>query len=216
MIASALIVQAAIQTADEDYDRISEADWIRYLNSAMQQLVLVRPDTNPVIEAFQLSAGTKQAIPSGKIRFIDIVRNLGATGSDPGLPISMISMADMDAYNPGWHDETAMTSIDHYMFDFKKPKEFFVYPPVHAVTAVYVEMACSEIPTAITAVGNTVSVEEIFENPLLDWMLYRAFCLDADSDVNWAKGLHHQGAFYQALGVELKSGGMVAPREGSS
>lgn len=212
ILASDLITLAVTQYQDDDFDRVTEADWILFINSALRKLLEVRPDANPVTEAFLLSPGTKQAIPDDKIRFIDISMNLGSNGATPGVPVTMVDRNSMDGYRPGWHTDTATTYIDHFIFNLAKPKEFWVYPPVHDSTNVYVDMTCSEIPTVITATGDTVEVDDIFEDPLVSWLIYKALSIDTDSDEDWGKALHYLKAFYQALGIELKSGVYVAPK----
>jgi len=195
---------------DSDYARIKLATWIRYCNSALRSLVLVRPDSSVKRTSVQLAAGTHQDIPSEGIRMISISRNMGTDGLTAGRIITPIGTELMNLTNQTWHNDTAKTYIDHYMLDDENPRTFFVTPPVHAVTAVYVEMEYSWIPTTYTATTDPIVVNDVFANPMIAWMLYKAYTVD-DEEVNFQKGQTHLQEFLSLLQVELKSGLTVSP-----
>jgi hypothetical protein len=215
LTANDLITEAVAQyndelQADSDYERIKIATWIKYLNSALRSLVLVRPDSNVTKGSIQLVAGTHQDIPTAAVRLMSITRNMGADGNTPGKIITPINTELLNLTNQLWHQDTAKTYIDHYMLDDESPRTFFVSPPVHAVTAVYVEMEYSVIPTVITATTDAFPVSDIYANPCIAWMLYRAYTVD-DEEVNFQKGQAHLTEFMNLLQVELKGGLQVSP-----
>lgn len=195
---------------DSDYSRIKIATWIRYCNSALRSLVLVRPDSSVKRTSVQLVAGTHQDIPSEGIRLLSIQRNMGTDGLTAGRIITPISTEMMNLTNQTWHNDTAKTYIDHYMLDDENPRTFFCTPPVHAVTAVYVEMEYSWIPTTYAATTDTIVVNDVYANPMIAWMLYKAFTVD-DEEVNFQKGQTHLAEFMNLLQVELKGGLTVSP-----
>jgi len=215
LTANDLITEAVAQYNDElqddaDYARIKTATWIKYLNSALRSLVLVRPDSNVTRAPVQLVAGTQQDIPTAAVRLISIPRNMGTDGLTAGRIITPINTELLNLTNQLWHQATAKTYINHFMLDDESPRTFFVTPPVHAVTAVYVEMLYSEMPTVITATGDAIGVSDVFANPLIAWMLYRAYTVD-DEEVNFQKGTSHLTEFMNLLQVELKGGLQVTP-----
>lgn len=199
----------AIQ-ADGDYERIAQADWIRYLNSALRSLVLVRPDAHPKTTSVQLVAGTKQTLPAEAFKLIDITRNMGTDGSTEGKIITPIKKETLDLTNQLWHQDTATTYIDHFTYDEENPRTFYVTPPVHASTAVYVEMVYSYQPIVVTATTDALTVSDLFANPLIEWMLYRAYSVD-DESADFAKGQANLQAFLNLLQVEAQSSLQVAP-----
>ena len=195
---------------DDDYSRIKKATWIRYCNSALRSLVLVRPDSSVKRTPVQLVAGTHQDIPSEGIRLISIQRNMGTDGTTPGRIVTPINTEMMNLTQQLWHTATAKTYIDHYLLDDESPRTFFVTPPVHAVTAVYVEMEYSWIPTTYTQTTDVIVVNDVYANPMIAWMLYKAYTVD-DEEVNFQKGQTHLAEFMNLLQVELKGGLTVSP-----
>lgn len=201
----------SINAATSDYNRILIADWIRYLNSALRSLVLARPDSSVKTTAVQLTANTtKQSLPTEAFRLIDISRNMGTDGLSPGRIITPIDREVLDLTNRLWHQGTVRTYIDHFCYDNQNPRIFYVTPPVHGSTAVYVEMSYSWLPTTITAVGDAIVVDDVFANPLIAWMLYRAFTVD-DEEVNFGKGQAMMQEFFNLLNLEVQAGVNVSP-----
>jgi hypothetical protein len=196
--------------ADGDYERVGQAEWIRFLNSALRSLVLVRPDALPKTTSVQLAAGTKQSLPSEAFKLIDITRNMGTDGSTEGKIITPIKRETLDLTNQLWHQGTATTYIDHFTYDEENPRTFYVTPPVHAVTAVYVEMVYSYNPITITATTDAITVPDLFANPLISWMLYRAYSIDDESS-DFAKGQAELSTFFNLLQVEAQSSLQTAP-----
>lgn len=210
-----LITEAVAQYNDElqddsDYARIKIATWIKYANSAIRSLVLVRPDASTKTVSVQLSSGTHQDLPAEAIRLISINRNMGTDGNTPGRVIFPVDTEVFNLTFQNWHEDTAKTYIDNYMYDDQNPSSYYVTPPVHAVTAVYVEMEYSYLPDVFTATTDPIGVRDIFANPLIAWMLFRAYTVD-DEEVNFQKGQTHLQEFFNLLQVELQSGLLVSP-----
>ncbi len=195
---------------DNEYERITVAEWIRFLNSGLRSLVLVRPDALPKTEPVTLVAGTRQTIPTEAFKLIDITRNMGTDGLTEGKIITPIKRETLDLTNQLWHQGTATTYIDHFTYDEENPRSFYVTPPVHAVTVVQVEMVYSIMPTTVTIVGDSIAVPDLFANPLISWMLYRAYSIDDESS-DFAKGQAELQAFFNLLQVEASSSLQVAP-----
>jgi len=219
--ANVLIREMSIRFGDEivytgdtlvsDGVRISESDWIDYINQAVLQILLVRPDANAVLKSVALIEGTKQKIPDDGHCFIDITRNMGEDGETPGKAIYGADRETMDQMNPNWHTATVGTVVKNYMFDKKFPRIYFVSPPIGEVTDVYVELVYSEIPDAIDQSSDYMPLTETYFTPIKDWALSLAFSMDADSGANSTLGDKHQELFYRELGIEFDSSSMIMP-----
>jgi hypothetical protein len=183
---------------------------LSFLNSAVLQISLVRPDATSTITSLQLAAGTKQVIPSNGNRFVNVIRNLGSDGLTAGKVISKVDREALDSILPTWHQATATTVVLHYLFDERSPKHFYVYPPVHATTAVYVEVVYSENPDEMATTGATIPLADIYVNPMKDWALYLAYMIDTDSPGSKEQAMHHFKSFYQGLGQEMQMEGATA------
>ena len=204
------ILDAAELYGDTAYVRVSTATWIKYLNAAIRALILVRPDAGAVTEAVQLVAGIKQTLPTAALRLLDITRNLGVDGATAGKIVTPSSRRHIDYANLLWPAGTGDTEVENFSYDSNVPRIYYVTPPVHATTAVYVEMSTSQLPTAITDTGDDDGIEDIFFEPIVQFMLYRAFAAD-DESVEFEKAQVYFQRFVTLLGVELQSSSAVSP-----
>ncbi len=225
MLVSELIIQVAKKyldydedgsTDDEKYTRVKLQDWVDYYNSAQRKLVALRPDANYTVAAVLLAASaTLQSLPAAAIALIDITRNMGTDGSTPGESIKKVNRKDLDDMHADWHTDTGTEEVDYYTYDSKKPKNFYVYPPTHATAAVYVEMAYSTLfdEIAVGAITITdVEADDVFIDPIIDWMMKCAYEKDSDSAVNWEASKRYEQSFYNGLGVQFKSSSNIAPK----
>ena len=208
---NSLIARAGALVQDATNVRWPTEEWLDWLNDGQIEVVLNRPDASVKNVAFVLSAGsTKQSLPSDGIILIDVTRNMGATGSTPGNAIRITTREVLDAQRPTWHsDANAIGYIQHYMYDPRDPKNFYIYPKAPA-TAWQVELVYSSSPTA-ASIGGAIQIDDVYANALLDYMLYRAYSKDAEYAANANLALAHYQAFSNSLGVKFNSSAMNNP-----
>lgn len=204
------ILDAAELYADTAYDRITALTWIKYLNAGIRSLILVRPDAGAVTESVLLVAGIKQTLPSAALRLLDISRNMGVDGSTAGRIISPSDRQHIDYANLLWPAATGETAVESFSYDAKIPNIYYVTPPVHATTAVYVEMSTSQLPTKITATGDDPGVNDIFFEPLVQFMLYKAYSAD-DESAEFQKSAAHLSNFMSMLNIEQSQSAKDSP-----
>jgi hypothetical protein len=183
-------------------------DW---LNDAYKEIILVRPDANTQTGTFTCATGSRQKLSTGfpnALRLIEITRNVAATSTKRA--VRLIDRKILDDQRPAWHAETASVDIQHYMFDVRLPKEFFVYPP--ALPAAQLEVVYSAVPVRHSlseaqlgdlSTAETIRLDDNYGNAILDYMLYRAYSKDADYAANGERAVGHFTAMQAAL-----SGGM--------
>jgi hypothetical protein len=204
------IVDAADLYGDTGYDRITEPTWIKYLNASIRALILVRPDAGAQTDSIQLVAGVLQTLPSTALRMLDITRNMGVDGLTAGKIITPVDRRHLDYSNLLWPAATGDTEIDNFSYDKENPRIFYVTPPVHASTAVYVELQVAQLPTAIAATGDDPGVNDIFFEPLVQYMLYKAFSAD-DEGVEFQKAMAYMQNFFSLLQVEMAASKAAGP-----
>jgi hypothetical protein len=104
------------------------------------------------------------------------------------------------------------------MFDPRDPKTFWVYPP--ATTSAQVDILYAAYPTDIaepadgstySAVTGNISLQDVFGNSLIDYILYRAYTKDSEYAGNLQRAQAHYASFANALGIEIKATVAVAP-----
>ena len=129
-------VEDVLQDTNIRWPRTELQNW---MNESYLAITLARPDANAKTGSFTCAAGTRQVLTAefpSSLRLLDVTRNL-ATNSGYKV-IRLVARSVLDDQRPAWHAETGTTSIQHYTFDPRQPKEFFVYPP--ATTAAEIEV----------------------------------------------------------------------------
>lgn len=211
MLASALLQRVQDILQDTTSVRWPEPELLRYLNDAQREIVLHKPDASSATQVIPLVAGTRQAVPNGALRLLDVVRNMGADGETPGNVVTLIGRGVLDAQRRGWHAETPAPEADHYVFDLRAPKTFYVYPPAPS-TPQQVEAILSIAPDEVTAASQAISLDDIYANVIMDYILYRSYGKDADFAKNLERALVHYQAVAAALGLKSAAGMMYSPR----
>jgi len=210
-------VEAVLQDTGVRWPRVELQNW---LNEAYMNIVLLRPDANAKTGTFTCVAGTRQQLTSGfstALKLLDITRNVAATSTKK--VVRVVARNVLDDQKPSWHDETPSVNIQHYTYDPKNPKEFYVYPP--ATTAAQLEIIYVDSPGshALTAAqldptsGNTtvILLDDIYLSPITDWILYRAYSKDSEYSANEARASASFQAFSAAIGTKTQVDAAVAP-----
>lgn len=215
-------VEAVLQDSNIRWPRIELQTWI---NESYLAITLLRPDANAKSGAFTCAEGTRQslnvAFPSA-LRLLDVTRNVAATSSKK--VVRLVSRSVLDDQRPAWHAETPSVNIQHFTFDPRQPKEFFVYPP--ATTSAQVEVVYADAPQAHTLTeseldpdtgsAEVIKLDDIYMSPIIDWVLYRAYSKDAEYGANEARASAAYQSFNAAIGAKSQTDSAVSPNNVST
>ncbi len=215
-------VEDVLQDTNIRWPRTELQNW---MNESYLAITLARPDANAKTGSFTCATGTRQVLSSefpSSLRLLDVTRNLA---TDSGYKvIRLVARSVLDDQRPAWHAETGTTAIQHFTFDPRQPKEFFVYPP--ATTAAEIEVVYTDSPgaTALTEsqldpAGSDTTVillDDIYMSPMIDWILYRAYSKDAEYGANEQRAQAAYGAFNAALATKNQVDSAVSPSNMSS
>jgi hypothetical protein len=180
--ASSIIRRAAEQLSDTASVRWTVDQLVRYLNDGQRELVTRRPDSSVRTVSTALSTGARQTLPSTAYLLIDVVGNTVGQRA-----VRKVDQSFMDSLSPLWQSVTASNTVIHFMYDLRDPQVFYVYPP--AGTSASLDLKMSIWPTDIaepssgltyTAVTGNITPLDTWANALLNWVLYRAFSVDAE------------------------------------
>jgi hypothetical protein len=196
--AEAILGRAATIIQDETGTRWPPEELLKWLNDGQREVVMLKPDAYAQNESVALVSGTKQTIPANGIALIDVVRNMGTTGTTPGKVVRLIDRRILDDQHPDWHSVDQVREVDHYVFDQRDPRHFYVWPPANGSTQV--EAIYSAAPTEISAATSTITLDDVYANALLDYILYRAYSKDADYTGNAQRAMAARASFLQSLG----------------
>jgi hypothetical protein len=195
------------QLSDKEAVTWPDADLLIALNGALSMLTLVRPDATATTTVMTLVDGTRQSIPSDGQRFLRLLRNVGSDGRI-GRAIKFMDINSLDAMAPDWHSTPATTAIYEYGFDKNTPKEFYVYPA--AATGMRVELQYSKQPTRLTSTASIIPVDDIYNQPLQELMLYKLMSGDNGSGVT--TGQNHLNTAMTLLQVKVAAEASSSPR----
>lgn len=197
--------------------RWPEAELLRYINDAQREIVNFRPESSATTANVQLVAGTKQTLPSGGLRLIKITRNMNGTGNSATgkRAIRIVNVDILNTQEPDWNDPTVSgdaahgTVVKHYIFDEDDPRNYYVYPGVSGDA--YVEIVYSAAPTDLSATSDTISVDDIYANAIIDFVLYRSYMKDAEYAGNAQRAQNHYQLFTASIGQGGQSAMLLDP-----
>jgi hypothetical protein len=179
--------------------RWTQTELLDWLNAGQQEIVALRHDAGAKIGTAQLAAGVKQTIPNDGIMLLDVLRNMGTNGTTPGAIVRKVPREALDALVPSWTAMTAVSAIKHYTFNVQTPKVWHCYPPSDGTG--YVELLYVAMPLAIAGVNDNITLDDVYANALLDYVLYRAYSKDAETPANAELAVAYRNAFDNGLGL---------------
>jgi hypothetical protein len=203
MLVSDVIARAILALNDPGELRWPQVDKIKYLNDGVLAVGTVRPDALAKNADFTAVAGTKQTIPADGIRLLDVLRNVG------GNAVTYVDRAVLDSQLPSWPTTTQKTIIKHWMYENSNPKIFHVYPPAKLGAAI--EIVYSATPAPVTALTNTVPLDDIYINPLVEFVLYKCYSIDTEFSRQPQVAGAHMNAFAMMLGQKTNRDMVFSP-----
>lgn len=188
--------------------RWEDPELLGYLNAAQLAIAAKRPDASVRNTSMQCVAQAKQTLPESALRLLKVI---GHTAS--GKSITLIDVAILDEQLPDWRSTTnPAPQIQHYIYDDRDPKHFYLFPV--PVANLEIDLVYSVAPMNIKALESPLSIDDIFLNPIVDYMLYRSYQKDSENQSNAARASSHYAAFKDALGEKTKADAAVSPANG--
>jgi hypothetical protein len=193
---------------DSGFIRWTKEELLDYFNDAQRAIVIRRPDAYTVdVDDFACSLGTKQTLPADALRLIDITRNSSGRAIKGPFDKTVLD----DNY-PNWYSGDTATEAELFIYDERNPKTFYVYPGV--VVATKLTAVYSKAPPAITLAQNeaqeVMSLDDIYVNAIIEWIMYRCYMKDAEYAASPNKSMMHQNAFKTQIGEKSQADSAVA------
>ncbi len=198
--AGAILDKAAKQLIDVVGVRWSRTELLGWLNDGQRQIVIIEPSATNTVSAVKLAAGSRQAIPADGWMLLGINCNLGTTGSTPGRAVRIISRELLDNFDPDWRTATASAVTKNYMYDVQDQLAYHVYPPSTGTN--YLQINYSRQPANITSEAQPIEIFDVYQGPLLDYILYRACSKDAEYAPGLALAQLYAQSFAAAVGAK--------------
>jgi len=209
MIASDITLEVSSQLNDSDRITWPEDALHKYLTTAEEMIVTIRPDSYSGIATMQMVAGSKQSIPATALRLLDIKRNMGADGLTPGRVVLVTDNDSLDLFESSWNAATQVAAVYNFIYDEKTPDTFYVDPPSDGTG--WLEVSISQIPPQVTAEGQTLVLKDIYRNALIQWCMFRAYSIEVDSASSQQRAAKHEKSFYQIMGKKFQRDVLFSP-----
>jgi hypothetical protein len=196
--AAQIIDRAGIALQDTGFVRWKRTELLDYLNAGQRETVIRKPSAYVRRSSMTLAGGTVQTLPTeddtgavDPIQLIDVLRN--ATGR----AVRLIERDLMDLYNADWHNAPQATLVQHYIVNDLDPKHFLVYPPNDGTGCL--DVIYSATPPAVPNEAALITLDDIYQDALLDYVLYRAFSKDAEYAADPARAAARYASFAASL-----------------
>lgn len=197
--------------------RMPASDLVRLLNRAQRDIHTARQDTTASLAEIVLAQGDIQTLPPEVSQLIDIPSLANGTRS----AITKVEQDLLDAAAPAWRSMTPSAQIQHYIYDLRDPRTFYVYPPAIDGTTLRAKYSAYPVdiqaPTspglAWTTVSGNISLADEWSSALLMLVLAYAYMTDLEGIGNAAMAQTHIQQASMLLGVELQAKAAVGPRE---
>jgi hypothetical protein len=199
-----ILARAGVLLQDITNVRWPLSELLDWLNDGQRDIVLKKPNASVKNVAFALASGTKQTLPADAVQLIDVVRNV------PGSVVRIVAREILDAQLPNWHGAAAQTVVQHYCYSELDLRHFYVYPPNTGTGNVEVIYSAAPVNAAQ---GGVISLDDLYQSALLDYILYRAFSKDAEYAADPARANAYYLAFANALGLKVQSEMGTSPNQ---
>jgi hypothetical protein len=205
VLVSSIITSAALTLVDTENVTWSQAELIRYLNEGMLETAQVKPDLVPLEATLTLVAGVSQELPDTGLALIDILRN----GNASARVITEVDQQLLDECYRFWPSGTQETTIEHYTVNPALPRKFNVYPP--AVAGTEVVATYGMIPTPVSATGDTLPVLDVYQAPLIQYVLYRAYAKNTKRQ-DLTKSAAARQEWARSIGARATAQAAISPK----
>lgn len=183
-----------------------DAELLDWINDGQREIVLLKPNAYSTVENLTLVEGTRQALPASGLMLLSVIRNVSN-----GRVVRRVDRNILDSENPNWHAASASATVEHYTFDEDAPANFWVYPPQPSSGFGSVELIYSKSPEDLASLASVITLNDIYANVILDYVLYRAYSKDTDYAGNAQRAANHYQAFNNALGVRSQIDTISSP-----
>lgn len=178
------------------------ADRLRWINAGVRDIATYRPKATTVSQNLLLTAGsTRQAVPADTIGVLDLVCNMGATGTTPGRAITTVATERLSASAPNWRKDRG-AAVRHLVLDDRDPSAFYVWPAPSS--AVYVEALLHKHPAPIAAMSEVLPLDNSYQNPLVDYVMHLAFAQEIEMPGRLELSAAHYAKYASTMGIKVQ------------
>jgi len=152
--------------------RWTDAELLKWLSDGQRTLVAAMPEASSTISNASLVAGVRQTIPADGHVALRINRNANGRSCN-AVPRDLLNIQ-----YPTWTTDAASATVKHFFIDEVDKRYFYVYPPNTGTGTV--ELVYSVMPADLASTTSLLTVRDIYQTPLFDYVMARAHQKDSD------------------------------------
>lgn len=184
--------------------RWPDAELLGWLSAGQREVSSLVPSSTSLTVSFTPTADvTRQYIPADGHTFLDVSVN------GQGNAVTQVPKPLMDTLRRTWRSDAATANPLHYVHDPREPRSFHLYPRPAAGTTV--ELTYAVTPAELTSLSQVITLDDVYANPLLDYVLYRAYSKDLDTVGSAERAVGHRTAFENTLGLKAQAAASNQP-----
>ncbi len=179
---------------DSGKDRYTDARLLGYLNEALYEIALRRPDLFTSQGTVTTVAGVYQQAPTDSLRLMDVMQVQG------GRVLRETDQESMDNFDPTWR-AAAAAGEKNWMRYRKDPNRFMVNPP--SAGGVVLVVLYASIPTAL-ALADPFPLADAYRPAAKHYMVYKTEMPQDESILSGRAQMEFQ-AFEGSLGASVQT-----------
>lgn len=219
-LASDVLQDAARALIDPDHVRWSLAEKLTYLNEALREAVVLKPNLSTEAVTLSLTAGSAQTLPDTFTVISDVLCNITTdhatlAGKVRGASIRPIPKPGvLDQFYPGWRGPQFQAKVvQHVIYDLTTPRLFEVFPAndgtgkIEAVVGKRLpEVAPDGDEKLIESYDDiTVAMDALYKLAVTNFVIGRCYAKDSGTQANAARAQAYIADFQAAITGRMTS-----------
>lgn len=211
--AATVMKRASTILQDQGAVRWPAVELCDYLNDGTAAIAEMKPNACTISKQIDLALGTKQTLEETDTILADVVASVDASGDKRS--VSLIGRSILDRQIPGWQQSSVLPFsqiVSHVIYDIKDPRTFYVAPGNTGdgkldvvVGQVPAKIAYPSSALDIDAYTTVVPLPDIYQNALVNYVLYKAFSKDSGDPGAAQRATAHYELFSSAIGAYAAS-----------
>lgn len=178
--------------------RFLEAHLLDFLNEGGRTIAALMPSIYSAPASITLIGGCVQTIPATAHTLLKPRHNV--VGGVPGRAITAVKEELLNTVDPNWRGGVQSATIKHIHYDpLVDQNTFLCYPP--AINGSIISCVLGNIPQNLL-ISDPIWFDDIYESPLKNFVLARAFEKDAEYAGNPERTSYYMGLMNAQLGIQ--------------
>ena len=190
---SSILSRASTLLLDETAVRWPQAELLNAVNDGVLEISALKPLLFTARATMPLVAGVYQTIPAGKRHLHRVISN------QAGPVVRLAAQKDLDSQEPNWYAQPKVLTVKYVILEQLNGRNFLCYPPNNGSGQLD---AIFTIDPPSFAANGSIDIDSTYGNPLLSFVLHRAFLKDADTS-DEAKATAYYEAFTRQMAISV-------------